>query len=249
MNKIRTLVLSVCCTGAAVQASMVNYYYETTDNGSAIGVEDGYNGIQTLGWKDSSFHEGSYTSDGEDGLLTIAEEKTGFAPASRFIGLISFGDLNLNDSSVIDYATLHLYFSNTDGATSWTIMGLAAADADWDESSTVYDSEEWSGGTVEDSLSGSYGTFSTDGSDAYWAEIDVSDAVRAYADGEISGIAFINNTGTDEKSATFASNENADTSLHGGLEVAIPEPATITFICIFGGGFLISRRIFEPKGS
>lgn len=254
--KKKLLLLAFAGLVAGANAGMVttNYYYETADNAIAAGVEAGYTGIQVSGWKDSAFRS-DLGSQGLDGSEAVHEKKTGFGAIPLQLGLISFGDLGIADSSTISTATLHLWIEAAFGSGTWDVRGLSASDADWNEATAVYATKDgsttWSGGSVEQSLSGSYGSFSTtDNHTGFWQSIDLTDAAKDYVNGNISGIAFINDTGVNGTSVAFnfSANENAATAQHGGLElVVIPEPSAISLIVLCGSGIIVGRRMFKRR--
>jgi hypothetical protein len=237
--------------GTIVNASVsTNWYYDAYDNSVALGVNAANSYALGSAWKDTEIREDDPT--GPKGLnpLASATDARYYPPYARFNALWGFDALSgISTAADVEFASLYLYLTSVKGENvTWYIRGIGAADADWTEAGAIYDAKDgataWSGGNFEDSLTGSYGSFTLNPSEDgdSFVSIDITAALQAYINGEIGGIVITkladgedpngygDNTGLNER-FIFATGENENTGWHGGLEVGvIPEPAVIGLI-------------------
>jgi hypothetical protein len=241
-------------TGSAMAQS--TWFYGASNNSANFGVNP--TSSQAITWMDAwaggSSKDLSYFGNGSGRLQSNTDS---FAD-DQSIMMFGFGGLGLT-SSQVDSASLYLRqdFSFPTGTpNTWTIVGIAAGNSNWDTSAMSWNdingatAGDWTGGTLLGSLTGNYGTFqdlgtSVDGN----LSINITAALKAYLDGTISGIAFVNST----NNGTFSGNDNAfipysddngsiATNRPGLLVTAIPEPSSALLGLLATMGFVLRRR-------
>lgn len=259
--QVRT-ALAVFSAAAALAGTAsgqtTTWYYGASNNSATYGVTPTTS--QAITWQDgwaggTNFDQAHF---GEDSLQVNRPDATGIEQSIMMFG---FSGTGLSASNV-SAATLYLRedFSAFAGlangsSNTWNIVGIAAGNSGWDNSGMTWNdingatSGDWTGGTLGGSLSGSYGSFSVASTNTDTnIPIDITLALKAYLNGTISGIAFVNSTNGDTFASTdyefvSYSNDNATaTNLPGLLVTAVPEPTSASLGLIGAVGLLIRRR-------
>lgn len=236
-------------TGAHAQTT---WFYGASDNSANFGVTaDSSSAITWMdGWAYAAAPD--KTLFGSQALQVNRPSLIGEEQSIMLFGFGGTGLASADVSSALLYIRQDFSFP-TGTPNTWNIVGLSSGNSDWDNSSMTWNdingasAGDWTGGTLLGSLNGvNYGTFqdlgtSTDGN----LSIDLTAAMKAYLDGTISGIAFVNSTpgdtftGSDYALIAY-SNDNLTASNRPGLLVtAVPEPSS----ALLGGlGILLLLR-------
>jgi hypothetical protein len=251
---MRGIALSSLLAPMAMAASTSTWFYGATDNSSTtFGVTA--DNSQAITWMDS--WAGGTNKDGtkfnDTGLAVNRPSRFG---AGQSIMTFGFDGTGLSAGDVTD-ATLYLRqdFSSPNNVTNtWNIVGIAAGNNNWDTANMTWNdldtssaSIDWTGGTLLDSLTGSYGSFDITGSSTDLnVPINITTAFQDYLSGAISGIAFVNSTLGTTPSAidnlfVVYSDQNVTASNRPGLLVTtIPEPTSALFLPLCA--LLVLRR-------
>ena len=242
MRKTTLMTILTAAVSAGAYAD-INYYYGSSDNSVALGIsaDNSYSvawqgttmGSEIAGPRGADQHNSPWAANGIDAVRYAA---------------YSFGTLiGIGSTNDINSAKLHLYFYTGSGSDTFSIVGIESGN-DWDQMSCDYNSTDgamaWSGGDFGSSLTGDYGSFEYAGQQELWWELDVTDAIKDYYAGNISGIA-IYAQNASMATLNISSDENTSTIQRGGLEVdVIPEPAVASLLILCGGSLITIRRIF-----
>lgn len=245
------LVLFALLAASPMQAIVLVFTSGTSD----AGLE--YDHTEAMTIRDASLLVGTSTS-GSGGDVQAAGI-TNIPPQGPTYALLSFdtifsgslGSTHIISSGLIDSATLWVYQNvNSGDPGTLTLHGLDNSASDWVESEVSYAAKSstatgWdgSGGDIDQALvSGNYGTHSYSDQTG-WVGIDITNALRAYKEGNISGLV-MKSDGDFDANFSFDSKENS--SGNGlVLEVdVVPEPAAVGLIAICGsiGIFYRMRR-------
>lgn len=230
------------------------WYYGQSDNSATfstlLGATPDSKVQLSTGWKDAAKTENSPDTTG---LTTenIQVNRPDILNRNEAIIIFGFDDTGLTSSSV---NLAELYFvQDFASAGTWNIMGIAAGDANWYNLAMTWNdingatAGDWTGGTLGGSVSGNYGTFSSSVGQEVTRKVDITNAFKAYLDGTIKGIAFVNLTKGATATAsdnvlTMYSNDTTNAAYRPGLLVdAIPEPSA-ALLSLFGGLGLLTRR-------
>jgi hypothetical protein len=251
MKTTLTLLISLTCTAF----SQTTWFYGASDNKATFGVTA--DNSQAITWMDSWAGGTNYNSN-KFGTVSLQVNRPNVDGGGQSIIMFGFDGTGLT-SSQVGSASLYLrqdFSFPTNVPNTWNIVGIAAGNNNWDTNTMSWNdingasAGDWTGGTLGGSLSGSYGTFqdlgtSLDGNVA----IDLTSAFKAYLDGSITGIAFVNATnGNTFTAANYAfvpfSNDNVTATNRPGLLVtAIPEPSSALFGLIGAVALFRRRRI------
>jgi hypothetical protein len=216
-------------------------------------------GTESVGFKDASFLLSSpNTAFGSIPDVQATGENV-FPLAGPTYAVISlenlftsgFGSL-IGSSNDIYGATLWVYQNvNGAGTGTLTIRGLIPDVADWNEAAASWNNKDatgtgWdgAGGTIQSTLNTeTYGTATYDeANEDSWVSIDITDALKAYKEGEIGGIVLTSDGIHNDNRFSFDSAENLSGN---GLVIAvdqIPEPAVVSFLGIGATAFYIARK-------
>jgi hypothetical protein len=254
--------LAVFATAAALAATAsgqtTTWYYGASDNSATFGITP--TASQAITWQDafagSTNNDATYS--GSDFLMVNRPDSDG---TQQSIMMFGFGGTGLSAANV-SAATLYLredfsFFAgnNSGGSNTWNIVGLAAGNTGFDNSGMTWNdinggtAGDWTGGTLINSLSGSFGSFSVAATSTDTnIPIDITLAFQSYLNGTISGIAFVNSTNGDSFVANdylfqaYSNDNTTATNRPGLLVTAVPEPGTASFGLIGAVGLLIRRR-------
>ena len=254
MKKGQLFSLLIGLTFFSAQADIVVY---TSGTGTA-GLMSDYTQAFTV--RDVSLDQ-SDANTAYGGGNDVQAVGTFFADETPGYALLSLENLFSSDHGQyiasgedITTANLWVYQSGIELSGTLTIRGLSTNASEWVESSATWNNPDntgmgWdgAGGTIDSVLSGTYGTaaFSITNQNN-WVKFDVTDALKAYKDGEISGLLL---TTADDggvlgiPSFSFDSADNpSGNSLVLEIDQTIPEPAAVSLIMIGGSFFYGVRR-------
>ena len=233
------------------------WYYGASNNSANFGVTP--TSSQAITWQDNwaggtNFDQAHF---GEGDLLV---NRPDMLSEEQSIMMFGFGGTGLSAANV-GTALLYLredfsIFNDTaSGSNTWNIVGIASGNSGWDNSGMTWNdinggtAGDWTGGTLVNSLSGSYGSFSVAATSTDTnLSIDITSALKAYLNGTISGIAFVNSTDGDTLSGSSYSfdsysNDNTTATNRGGLLVtAVPEPSAALLGLLGATGLVLRRR-------
>ena len=252
MNIQKIIVGSMLCFAVSASADLIVY---TSSTANPVATNDG---TENIAIKDASF------------LLTAPDTAFGgindvqatgqniFPPGGPTYAAISLGNLFetssgslISSGGDINSATLWVYQNGASAGTgTLSVRGLTPAAADWNEATATWNNKDasatgWdgSGGTIQTALSATYGTATYDeANENSWVSIDITDALKAYKDGTISGIVLTSDGTHFGNAFSFDSSENLSGN---GLVIAVdqvPEPAVVSFIGIGAGAFYMARK-------
>ena len=219
------VISTVTLFGLATPAmAVVNWYNSSaTDNSGGATVDDTID--QSSGWVDTFIRQGSGTSQ-SGGVEMQANGPSQFGGGPNYM-VLAFGDLGIANADDVTTATLHVDSVSVGLTQTYNIYGLTG---------TVDNNTTWANAGLDPATANTYGTFSSGTSGAF--SFSLTDAIKAYIRGDITGIAF----GTTESSGfasnsdnaiKFATSDNTNTALRPSLMVDfVPEPST--YALIFG---------------
>lgn len=257
------LAVFAAAAGLAATASgqTTTWYYGASNNSATFGVTPTTS--QAITWQDNfavADSLGNSNFFGQSFLQVTRPDSDGLDQSIMMFGFAGTGLSAANVSA----ATLYLRedFSafggnSSGGSNTWNIVGIAAGNNGWDTNTMTWNdingasAGDWTGGTLLNSLSGSYGSFSvaatlTDTN----IPINITSAFQAYLNGTISGIAFVNSTNGDTFSSgdylfqVYSNDDTTATNRPGLLVTTVPEPAAASLGLIGAVGLLIRRRRF-----
>lgn len=258
--KIQKIIVGslLCFTvGANTVGANADFIVYTSSSANPVTESDGTESVEV---KDASFLLTSPDSafGGINDVQATGENP--IVPGGPTYAVISLGNLFetssgslIGSAGDIFSATLWVYQNwNSGGTGTLTVRGLIPGVADWDEATASWNNKDatetgWdgSGGTIQTALSTStYGTTTYDeANELSWVSIDITDALKAYYEGEIGGIALTSDGTHFDNAFSFDSSENLSGN---GLVIAVdqvPEPAVVAFIGIGAGAFYVARRL------
>ena len=253
-TKIVTSLVAVALASAALGQTST-WFYGATNNSTNYGVTP--TNSQAVTWMDN-------WAGGADPELTkyntesLQASRPDLEGLEQGIIMYGFGGLGITAAEVTS-ASLYLthdYSYPESAPNTWNIVGIAAGNSNWDTNKMTWGdldtstTADWTGGTLLGSLTGNYGTFQDFGNiNDIKFSIDITAALKAYLDGTISGIAFVNSNPTDAfGGANYAFSPFSDNSVTAtnrpGLLVNIapvPEPSS-SLLALSGALVLLLRR-------
>ena len=179
----------------------------------------------------------------------VAVQQRRTLPALQAHALISFdgwigaGANQVATGSAIINAMLYLDLTQLSGAPAVTLMGLHVSDANWSESQATANNREtgtaWTGGSFESALSGTYGSLTAPTASGRYG-IDITDAIRDYLDGTISGLVLVGSSDSvaDPRNYFF----DARTEVLTINYTPVPEPLGAGLLVIGVSVLLLRRR-------
>ncbi|MBB5351738.1 hypothetical protein HNR46_001977 [Haloferula luteola] len=247
--KLSLLAITALTGGALGQTT--TWFYGSGNNSANYSVTaDNYSSLGS-GWQDGWASQLTGTTGYDTvSIQTNAPQMFGTQQAGILYG---FDGTGLN-SAQVSTAMLYLRQDYSSTSQTWTIYGLATGNTGWDSSNMTWadldtsSATDWTGDTLVGSLGSTYGTFSTTGLDVDTnISVDITDAFKAYLDGSISGIAFMQNAngttlnGGDRRLIVFSDENLTSSNLPGLLVTQVPEPST-AILGLLGSLALLRRR-------
>lgn len=156
-----------------------------------------------------------------------------------------------NDGNNINSANLFMFQNGGVGSGTLTVSGLSAGASDWNEATATWNTKDgttgWdgAGGDIDTALSGNYGSYNFSDTDSGWVSIDITDALKAYAEGTIGGIVLTTDA-QDFFDIPFFSADSKDNPSGNSAVLRvdqIPEPAVASFMLIGSAYMLVNRRM------
>lgn len=261
MHARTALAVFAAAAGLAATASgqTTTWYYGASNNSANFGVTPTTS--QAITWQDGWASADTLANNNFFGSQSLQVNRPDTFGADQSILMFGFGGTGLSAANV-SAATLYLredfsFFNGTtsSGTNTWNIVGIAAGNSGWDTNTMTWSdingasAGDWTGGTLGGSLSGSYGSFAVAATSADAnVSIDLTLAFKAYLNGTISGIAFVNSTngdtfsGNDYSFVPFSNDNTTATNRPGLLVTTVPEPASASFGLLGAVGLLIRRR-------
>lgn len=252
MKVTHTLIALLALVSAASAQTTTKWFYGNSNNSATFGVTA--DSSSAIDWQDGWASELTPTNNNFGGG-SIQTNRPSTLGSNESVAMFGFGGTGLNSA---DVTAASLYFVQDFGhAVTWNIIGLPSGDSVWDTASMSWNdingagAGDWTGGTLGTAAAAglSFGSFATSGLgvDAN-VNVDITSAFKAYLDGTIGGIAFVNLsngsslTAADQRLVMF-SDDNATAALRPGLLVtqAIPEPSA-SLLGLLGVVGLLTRR-------
>ena len=246
---LTSLALLAACGGAAF--GQVSTWYYGGGNDTIGNYGQTADSSQAITWNDN-FSSGQAPDENFFGSerLQVNLEVTLQTTSQAAVALFGFSGISTNPAD-ITAATLYIQPTSAFGSNTFFIGGVPAAESNWDTDQMSFNDyaagTSWSGGNLVDTVSGNYGSFSTTDGNTDPIAIDLTNALVAYLNGEIGGIAFYNDAVGDfsvpgNEAIIFGSNDSTvDAERPGLLIEAVPEASTALFL-LFGGFLMLIRR-------
>ncbi|HKK18072.1 MAG TPA: hypothetical protein VJ952_05265 [Opitutales bacterium] len=247
---LTSLALLAACGGAAF--GQVSTWYYGGGNDTIGNYGQTADSSQAITWNDS-WAEGGAQQDNnylDSERLQVNLEVTLQTTSEAAVALLGFSGISTNPADITS-AILYIQPTSVFGSNTFFIGGVPAAESNWDTAEMSFNDyatgTSWSGGNLVDTVFGNYGSFSAADGITDPIAIDLTDALVAYLNGEIGGIAFYNDAVGDfsvpgNEAIIFGSNESTvDAERPGLLVEAVPEASTALFL-LFGGFLMLIRR-------
>ncbi len=243
-------IITFALTGSGF-AQTTTWLYGASNNSANFGVTA--DNSQAITWQDG-WGGGTAPNTARFGSESLTTNRPSQFGISQGVLLYGFGGTGMSSANV-SAAQLYLRQDFSSLSQTWNIVGLATGNANWDTSTMTFNDidgagvDDWTGGTLAGSTLGNYGSFNTSNGGGIGVDtnisVDITNAFKAYLDGTIVGIAFVNNTNGltptagDNRFQPYSNENTTATNRPGLLVTTVPEPSS----ALLGGlGVLLLLR-------